>query len=332
VAVLAKDRWIDFRKILEPGFGFTGDKQNDPWEVQSFYAQSWLLTHYMLSDPQRAAKLDAYFRRVSDGEDPIDAWQPSTGIALDDLHDVLTAYEKTMPSRALPMTEPDDGAISITPLDEAQGRVLFDASLMQTCVPPDQGQQILTRLQSAGDTLRGRPLYELALARAELLYGNPVSAQAPLQAILKADPGNFDAQYLLGRVYARMAQTAPAGEAEALRLKARGLFGKAYAQRPLDAPNLYFLARTYAPEDKAARDAANTARRLAPGVLEYATLAASTDLAAGQRDLAAAVLLPFVSDPHNQLQSGRIQSAIAAIHEGVPVADVVRILADIQAQ
>ena len=334
--VLAKDRWIDFARVLKPDFGFAGDKSNNPWEIQSFYAQSWLLTHYMMSDPHRAAALNTYFVRVASGDDPVAAWPIATGIKVQDLHRILTRYQTKMYYLKLPVADYPEASIAVNDLPAAEGKVMLDASLLTTCLPLVQGQAVLARLEADGPAAGDSPLYQLALARAQLLFGDPAAAEAPLKALVATDAGNFDAHYLLGRVYSRMAADAPGDMAATLNTQAHDLYLAAYEIDHFNAPNLYYLSRTSGnpadAHDRNAVNAANNAHLLAPGVLDYAKYAAYADLAVGERTQAEAVLTPFLSDPHNRVQAGRIQTAILAIRDGKPTADVVKLLADVPAE
>lgn len=334
--VLAKDRWIDFTRILKPDFGFAGDKSNNPWVIQSFYAQSWLLTHYMMSDDKRAAALNAYFVRIGAGEDPITAWPAATGIRIQDLHHILLRYQTRMYYLKVPVADYPETAIAVSDIPAAEGKILLDASLLNTCLPMQQGQDVLARLQAAAPGAGTSPVYQLALARAQLLFGDPAAAEAPLKALVAADNGNFDARYLLGRVYNRLAADEPDDVAQDLNNRAYNLYLEAYRIDKFNAPNLYYLSRAAGnPADlknRNAVNAANNAHLLAPGVLDYAKYAAYADLAVGERNKAEAVLTPFLSDPHNRVQAGRIQTAILAIRDGKPTADVVKLLADVPAE
>ncbi len=334
--VLAKDRWIDFARVLKPDFGFAGDRANNPWEIQSFYAQSWLLTHYMMSDSRRAASLNAYFVRVAGGEDPLTAWPAATGIAVINLHRLLSTYQARMYYLKVPVADYPEASITISAIAANDGRIMLDASLLQTCLPASQGQAVLARLQAAGPAAGASPVYQLALARAQLLFGDPAAAEAPLAAMVAADGGNFEARYLLGRVYSRLAVDAPTTEAASLNGWAHDAFVAAYRIDRFNAPNLYYLSRNSGNPatvgDRNAVNAANNAHLLAPGVLDYAKYAAYADLAIGERDAATEVLTPFLSDPHNRVQAGRIQTAIVAIRDGKPTADVVKLLADVPAE
>ncbi len=327
---LSEDHWISFERVLNPDFGFAGDRSNDPTEIESFYAQSWLLTHYMLSDPARTKALNAYFSALAKGGDPIKSWEDATGIKVASLHGTLERYSSKMFYLNVPVADYPDGDIHVTPVAAGAGASLLDRSLLTTCMPVDQGRAVLARLQA--DRAAAPADIDLALAttRAELLFGNITDAETDAGALIDAHPDNFEANYLMGRVYLREAEAAKGQDHTDLTDAARGFFSAAYAINRLDAPNLYFLGRSYNDQpgfpDQNAVNAANGAHILAPGVGDYAMFAAFTDLATGKRDDAIALLTPFVSDPHNRAAAEHIQKAIDAIRDGKPVNEVMALL------
>ena len=326
---LAEDRWISFNKVLDPDFGFAGDKTNDRWEIESFYAQSWLLTHYMLSDNTRAQALNSYFARLRNGEAPVPAFEAATGIKLTALKSILQRYgEKTFYLKVPVPDYPDDQlAVSHIPVSDAD--YLLDASLLSTCPGMDQGKAILARLQ-ARLTPQASPELRLAVGRGQIMYGDAHAAETDLKALTDSRPDNFDASYLLGRAYLKEAEGASGETSNALTDQARAAFVSAYRLKKLDAPNLFFLARSFSSKpgfpDMNVVNAANGAHVLAPGVLDYAGLAAFADLANDRRDEAVAALEPFVGDPHNRDQAERIKKTIDAIKSGKPTAEVMKLM------
>ena len=327
---LGEDRWISFAKVLNPDFGFAGDKSNDQWEIGSFYAQSWLLTHYMLSDPARAKALNAYFALVAGGGDPIKSWESATGLKVADLHTTLERYRSKMFYLKLPVADYADSGIQVTKLPAELSDLQLNRSLLATCMPQDQGKAVLDKLTAQKAALGGNIDFRLSLARAQLLFGKPEDAETDLGALVDAAPDNFEANYLLGRVYLKESDTAKGQERNDLIDAARGFFLAAYKINKLNAPNFYYLARSFSNKpgfpDQNAVNAANGAHVLAPGVPDYAVFAAFTNLATGKRDEAVALLTPFVSDPHDRKSAERFQKAIDAIKAGKTTNQVMSLL------
>lgn len=327
---LAADRWIGFDKVLDPDFGFTGDKHNNAWEIESFYAQSWLLTHYMLSDTNRAQDLNGYFARLAKGEPPIAAWEAATGIPVKNLAGILQKYMDHMYFLKVPVADYADSAIAIAPVTPALQAFLFDRSLLATCPDTDQGQAILARLNSQKATTGADLDFNLTLARANLLYGKVQDAEAIMTSLIDAHGDSFEANYLMGRVYLKESQAAGGKDRNDLMDAARGFLISAYKINKLDAPNLYYLATSFGDKpgfpEQNALNAANGAHILAPGVVQYAAFAAFANLMNGKRDETATLLQPMASDPHDHEHAQRARKAIDAIKAGKPAHEVLAIL------
>lgn len=327
---LAADRWIGFDKVLDPDFGFTGDKHNNAWEIESFYAQSWLLTHYMLSNTNRARDLNDYFARLAKGEPPIAAWEAATSIPVKDLADILQKYMDHMYFLKVPVADYADSAITIAPVTPSLQSFLFDRSLLTTCPDNNQGQAILARLNSQKATIGADLDFNLTLARANLLYGKVQDAETIMTSLIDAHGDSFEANYLMGRVYLKESQAAGGKDRNDLMDAARGFLISAYKINKLDAPNLYYLATSFGDKpgfpEQNALNAANGAHVLAPGVAQYAAFAAFANLMNGKRDEAATLLQPMASDPHDHEHAQRARKAIDAIKAGKPAHEVLAIL------
>ncbi len=68
-------------------------------QVFGYYAQSWLMTHYMLSDPARRKQLFTYVRLLGQGKESVAAWTEATGESIDTFDAKLKVYmRKGVPS------------------------------------------------------------------------------------------------------------------------------------------------------------------------------------------------------------------------------------------
>ena len=328
---LARDHWIGFDKVLDPDFGFAGDKHNDELEIANFYAQSWLLTHYMLSDTNRAMDLNDYFARLAKGEAPIAAWEAATGLPVKDLGGVLQKYMDHMYFLKVPVPDYADADITVTPVAAEVQPFVLDRSLLTTCPEHDQGAEILGHLTAEKATSAGNLDFNLTLARATLLYGKAEDAEALVSPLIDAHPDSFEANYLMGRVYLKESEAAADAKGRNdLVDAARGFFITAYKINKLDAPNLYYLARSFSDKpgypEQNALNAANGAHILAPGVTEYAAFDAFANLMNGKRDEAAVLLQPMASNPHDHVHAQLARRAIDAIKAGKTAHEVLAIL------
>ena len=104
----------------------------------------------------------------------------------------------------------------------------------------------------------------------------------------------------------------------------------AYRANKLDAPNLYYLARSFNNKpnypDANVLNAADSAHHLAPAVLEYAFFDVYVNLSMGKMEKAAAVLAPLGNAPHNLALAKRVRQAIEAIKAGKNSSEVLKLL------
>ena len=201
--------------------------------------------------------------------------------------------------------------------------------VLRVCPGKSHGEKLLAELR----TLRQQretpvPELRLALARAELLFGDEAAAEAELASVLAEDPASFEAHHLMGRVLTQQAGKL-SGEAREARFdEARAHFFSAYRQNKVDAPNLYRLAIALARrgQDASLANAARGARALEPTVPEYAFFEAQVDLAGGDRERAVRALRPLAANPHDPAFAARMRGVITAIEGGQPVPEVLRLL------
>ncbi len=318
--------WVDFRLLVDPK-KFTEESAKGQIEVMHFYAQSWLLTHYMLADTKRTQELYKYFDRIDKGEDGVESFESATGIHVDKLENLLTNYWGRLGAIKVKVPAVPENSIVLTTLPKGESDYVLQAAVLQTCPSPDYGKELAGELRAMKDKHANDPEFTMAEADAELLYGDINAARTDLEQLLQKDNSNFEAHYLLGRTYYDSAVKDKSSDPAQMELASRE-FITAYKLDKLNAANLYFLARSLdalpggGPPSKSIFNAAVGAATLAPGVGEYAFYAAYVSLRSGNREQAVRSLLPFASDPHNPGQAARVAAMIAAIKSGKSVSEV----------
>lgn len=314
--ILNRRPWIGFERVLDSSLW--RDRGTGNPETSSFYAQSWLLTHYMLSNSERTQKFNAYLERVGAGEDAVAAFEPATGIPVARLAGLLKRYISAMPVITVSSQDIPKATARIEPLPDDANDYTLHASVLKSCPGKPQGEAILAKLRTLKQRASKTSPLLLALARAELMFGDAKAAHEVLEAYLATDDTSFEAHHLMGRAKARL-------DAHD---QARAHFFKAYRLKKNDAPNLYHLAQTLALEGTNTNvlNAAQGARALEPTVSEYAIYEALVDLETGDRGRAVAALLPLTSNPHDPEKAARMRSAIEAIKAGKSKSDVSNVI------
>lgn len=299
-------------------------------DTTSFYSQSWLLTHFILTDGERATRLPAYFERLSRDEDPVASFEASFGLKVADLPGQLRRHLRQMTELRMPLSALPAVQVRAVALPADAGQYLLDDSRLRTCVHQDKvlGPQMLQRLRShAAQPAASAPL-RLAAARAELLLGDVQAARALLEPLMQGLAEDADAQYLWGRTWALLAPKL-AGDEQTLAWKqARSALLQAYRLRKGDPPTLFHLALVLMRDgsDRNVLNAARAARVFAPAVTDYALLDMRISIESGDRPAAERALRPLTLNSHQPAAAERARRAIDALRAGGSAAEVAAVL------
>lgn len=280
-------------------------------ERSQFYAQSWLLTHYLFRHPVHAKQLPDFLKMKPSPDTLEEAVETAFGVTIEDLERTLENYGSKKGERMTVSTfsrpKPDDIDVAITRLPKSAD----DALLLSVKLDIGINEPFQALALKDADALKTRyPKDYLALrtwAHAQILYGAPLAGRSVLEDLAGQYPQDAKLRYYLGMSYvqdAYAAQDANTDPFDAL-AAARKHFVKAYALNKAHYPTLYYY---YLSLPKPASDAdARTleeAEFLAPQVAEIrfnlAQLWLSRDVE--QKRVAAVRLLRILaSDPHGGL-------------------------------
>ena len=270
-------------------------------EQARFYAQSWLLTHYLLSDPARLAQFRAYLVALGRGEEPPLAFQASFGIMPSQMHRQLTDYAFGQMSyrrmdRASIARAPQ---VAITRLPASAEDLLLLQAAMH--VGSRDGPELIERIRRAAPR-HGDPFARRVLAQAEALYGDGAEADRLLEALLATSPNDAELLYLRGMRHIVAARDADAEERSAHFRAARTWLSRAHRIDANHFQTLYRYAQSFSDEpDFVSENNVNIlllAHRLAPQVAEIRMTAASMLLAMRDFELAETLLRPLASTAH----------------------------------
>lgn len=288
--------WSPFGEILGRR-ALTGNRG----DITAFYAQSWLLTHYMLSDPDRLARLARYAVAVASGGDPVALMPEAAGVPLEDLDRVLKRYMTALPGRR--MARPPSSALQVETLRMAPSAddLLLENQRLKMGVPPAERAEVLATIRERAARYPGDRLATLVLARVENDFGDRAKAQALLKSRIAADPRDGEAIQILGWSYMLQARADPA-QAPRLLNEARDWFGKGFAVDPNNALLLYDYGVSRRGESGYPSDnVVNVllrAQQLAPQVAAFRFAAADALMRRDRFDEAGALMEPVFNDPH----------------------------------
>jgi len=302
--------WIPIQDVLGKS---PRDLKRD--EGAPYYAQAWLLTHYIVSSPERYKLLKPYLDDARDSRDPVGAWKRVYGDTPDELRRKLQDYmSRPIPGGALPRGTQGEPAMAITTLPASADALLLENQRMKLGVPDNDRPAFLANVRKRAAKAPKDSFAQMVLAKAETRYGDRAAGEATLNALLAADPKDEDALIALGQ--SRMA----AGKADAVGraadyAEASKLFTRAFK---LD-PNNPGLLRDYAnskqlePQTQGLVNVRLKAVELAPEVGVYRLEAAEALLRSKEPAIARAVLTPLARSPHGGEMVEAAQVMVKAI-------------------
>lgn len=284
----------------------------------AFYAQSWLLTHYLLSDPQRMQALNTYLvARRQAGTDPVTSLTDALGTTPQGLTRDLRSYlgrlrygEMTVPPLA-----PE---ITVTTLpDSADDMMLIGLDVLDDA-PDDAGPGLLAQVRPLAARHPNDPFAQTVLAQAEIAWGDPAAGDRALETVLSVDPNWVEALLAAAHRHLNAGDEAPDGPGRIARYRqAQALMARAYQADPTDYRVLGTLSRIRlgAPDYPTENDleTLRTAIFHAPQVSYLRGRAADAMIAAGHDAEAVHYLLPLANNPHGGSSAEMAQQRIDAI-------------------
>lgn len=298
---LQQGRWLPMDQLLRAQGSFDIESETGRG---MYYAQSWVLTHWLLADQTRARSLGVYLNAVNSGRDPLEAWQASFGIAPDALEAQLKAYSRGRLYYSELNIPPVTPEITVSTLSPAWDAVILP--LINARSPrPEQinGPALLTTSRANAARFPNDALALVALGRAERRWGDSAAAETALTRALEIDPTNVEGLLLMADIVEERSDLA-SDEAEIDRQRglAVDLLRRALEAEPKDYRVYADLARLRrGAEEYPTQDDLITwamAARYAPQVMSIRGDAAIAMLNGGRYDEAVALLTPIINDPH----------------------------------
>jgi len=303
-----------------------------------FYAQSWLLTHWIMADPDRQAKFNSIFLKAyGAGKDPVAAFEDAFGIKVADLDKTLRAHLGKIVQTTYRIADMPDPKVTVTEMP-ASANTLLLLDLGARCPAKKEAPEFLRKIRAEAANFPADDYARRVSARAEIVIGDEQKALPWLKARIAANPGDADAQFLLGEAWYLMTvhKTLLDGETAASQLShARSALAASFNLDPLNAADLYYYAEAQhdLPDfpGPQAIDAAMEAHYLQPSERDYALLAADLLIRKDRAPEAREMLFPLASNPHNPKAVKWISGVIDAIDQGKPKAEILKTLHDFRA-
>ncbi len=257
---LQRDETIDLESLFSVGSG----TESGEMTVSAFYAQSWVVMHYLNTSPERRTRLRNFVGQIGRG----DAWQKAFAenfdMPLSEMEDQIELHVRRL-SRGVPY---DLAYFSASELAEGRewsvqslppAQVLFElAEYSRMLVDAGFDDKRALSSQLFKEALEFDPSYAPARAGLSRLLageGEFRAARSALTRALTEAPDDTRVQLSAGYVYARQAELEgqDASAAQRSRLEARQAFERAIELSP-ESPAAYAgLGSTYLGNDEDAR-------------------------------------------------------------------------------
>ncbi|MCE3288069.1 MAG: hypothetical protein K0R83_81 [Caulobacter sp.] len=188
---LLTGKWMPMADLLANKRGKTNGS--------AFYAQSWLLTHYLMSDPGRYKQFQAYAAAVAKGADPVKAMQDATGQTPQALEQSLRRYARS----PLSITQFNRGnfakpPITVTTLPPSADDLLLPNVQIVGHSYKDAAPGFLGMVQKRAGKYPTDQLAVLTLAQTEMELGDRAKGRKLLEDWLVAHPADTEAMFVLG--------------------------------------------------------------------------------------------------------------------------------------
>lgn len=289
--------WVSLDRVLFESQSLRNEN------VSMFYAQSWILVHYLFRDPERRAALGAYLTAYGRGDDPREAFQTAFNMRPGQMEAALRRY---IGGRGIPVTRLTRASVGAPPPIQitrlpasADDLLLLDAGL-RLGVPEDERVSYLARVRRLAGDHPGDPFATRVLARAEVFLGDDPTAESLLTPLIAAAPGDAELLYLLGMRHLNEANRAEDPSPHSR--EAQRLFVRAHRADGNHVPTLFAYAESLRSEDNYVSENTSNilvrALQLAPQVQSIRLNAAVMLMNREQFAAAEALIQPLLADPH----------------------------------
>ena len=317
--------WMPVAKLFNPPKTSEG--------MGMYYPESWLVTHYMMDDPDRQKKLTAFLEAVGRGEESEAAFQRIFNMGYTDFDKVMKDYlsKGKVLIRQYPRrnAEPE---VTITALPASADKMLLvharfmaDSLTEQDDADMHFGHEDLIAVRKDAAKFPGDALALRTVAAAEMLYGDLAATDAALDQVLAKDPADVEALYLKAARYVVEGRDNPAQRKELL-AKAKPIAGEIYKRDPNHYPALYLYALgALATSDKPSENTLNVlklAHQLAPQVDEISLEAAVALSNAGDPVDARRLLELVAYAPHATQRSTYARALLSQVATGMTIEHV----------
>jgi len=319
---LGTNSWMPMEQVLRSRSYDTGSRGH------FYYAQSWALTHYLMSTPERQAKLFLYLGAINSGRDPVEALAGTIDRTPDQLQDDVRRY---VSGRINFLSQPyafPPSDVTVTALSPAESELIWLDLRLARFVPEPLRAANLAEAQGVAARYPGDPFAARVLAQAYLDMQQPNEAVEVMRPIAGAHPDEPLGQRFFAVTLMdagdKAEEDGDPDRRQSLYSEARRALARAYAADGLDYRTYLALNRnrrgasTY-PSDNDLEVLRNGVD-LAPQVSALRYQAAQAMMNRGQFREAVFYLMPLANNPHG---GDRLTEIRALLQQAMEMAGMV---------
>jgi thioredoxin-like negative regulator of GroEL len=312
---LFNEQWIPSAKLMTSTL-----EPLSAAEQEQFYAQGWLLTHYLLHDDTLKGQLQQYLVSRSLGTAHAEALQKAFGLDDQQMDASLRRYaaQTRVDFTRLPGTLVTTPKVAVRDLPPSVDALLIIDLRTELGVADAERDKLLRAARTTSARFPNDPYAQVVLAAAEARYGEPGHALERLQAVLDKDPNNRRAMLGISSIKLDSSQADDAARLVADR-QARTMAVKANRLMPDDPQALLLFYRSFRNEQKGpsqnALEGLTRAYGLLPQNRTIAMALARERIRQHETEQAIMILQPIAYSPHDPKLAKTAQSWIQRAKE-----------------
>ena len=201
----------------------------------TYYAQSWLLTHYIVTDPARLRAFAGYVEALRTGTGWQEALQTHFGLTPEQLRSELRRYLNGQMRYAEISLERETIPSQVVTLPKTSDDFVFTYAALQSYIPQERAEELLAETRTKASLYPDDPMALFTLGNLEQVWGDNDKAEAALNRLLEIEPDHAEGLRVMAQLRIEQAEDSETPEGSfSLLNQAQRLLAKAIERDPTD--------------------------------------------------------------------------------------------------
>lgn len=201
----------------------------------TYYAQSWLLTHYIINDQARLRAFAGYVEALRTGGQWEEALKTYFGLTPEQLRAELRRYLNGQMRYAELSMERETVPSQLVTLPKAADNFIFTYAALQSHIPQERAEALLAEARENIARYPDDPMGLFALGNLEQVWGDNDRAEVALTRLLEVQPDHTEGLRVMAQLLIEKAEDSKDDEARiSLFNQAQRLLAKAIESDPTD--------------------------------------------------------------------------------------------------